>query len=99
MKITGHCKTPWALNKGAPLVIFRPETDEERNLVVKNKIQKIIDSLGFPANYCHLPAYESAKLKDGTVKLKQRQKHPTQVTFGYGNENEAWELFWRSIPG
>jgi hypothetical protein len=98
MRQTGFCKTPWALKEGAPRAIFRPETAEERDRVFKDRLQKVIDSFGYPAYSCDLPPYEEAKLKDGTVKLKKRKERPKQIVFNYGDEEEAWVLFWQSLP-
>ena len=98
MRQTGFCKTPWALNKGAPRKIFRPETDEERDEIFKENFRKVINSFGYPPKSCYLPAYETTKLKDGTVRLKKRREAPKQIVFDYGDEAEAWVLFWGSIP-
>ena len=98
MKQTGFCKTPWALNEGAPRKIFRPETAEERDRIAKNKLRRVINSFGYPPKSCDLPDYETTKLKDGTVRLKKRTQPPKQIAFDYGDEDEAWVLFWQSIP-
>lgn len=98
MKQTGFCKTPWALKEGAPRKILRPETAEERDALFKKKMQKLINSFGYPPKSCYLPDYETSKLKDGTVKLKKRTQAPKQIAFDYGDANEAWLLFWGSIP-
>lgn len=98
MKQTGFCKTPWALNEGAPRKILRPETADERDRIAKNKMQRLVNSFGYPPKSCYLPDYETTKLKDGTVRLKKRTQPPKQIAFDYGDEDEAWVLFWESIP-
>lgn len=98
MRQTGICKTPWALNQGAPHAIIRPESAAERDRLFLDKLQSVIDSFGHPPKSCDLPAYEEVELKDGTVKLKKRKEAPKQIVFNYGDEDEAWVLFWESLP-
>ena len=101
MKQTGFCKTPWALNPGAPRSILRAENEKERKQLARREIRQIIREFGYPANSCYLPLkngeWEKTVSKSGTVKTK-KYKVPATPVFGYGDEDEAWLLFWQSIP-
>lgn len=110
MRETGFCKTPWALNKGAPRSILRPETEQERLLIARTRINAVINTFGYPPKACRLPLKWNDKIedfewpytvaKDGTKKIA-KYKIPTSIMFEYVDEdceNEAWLLFWQSLP-
>lgn len=110
MKITGRSKTPWVLKPEAPRHIVRPETEHERTLVARKKINAIIGTLGYPPKACRLPLKWNEKIvdfewpytvaKDGTKKIT-KYKIPTSIMFEYVDEDcedEAWLLFWQSLP-
>lgn len=110
MRQTGFCKTPWALKEGAPRKIFRPETSEERERIAAKRINKVIRTFGYPPKACYLPLKWNEKLhdfewpytvnKDGVKKIA-KYKIPTSIMFDYVDpayEDEAWLLFWQSLP-
>ncbi len=110
MRVTGKCKTPWALNPEAPRNILRPETERERLLIARRRINEVIRTFGYPPKACRLPLewnemlqdfeWPYTEAKDGTKKIK-KYKIPTSIMFEYvdeDREDEAWLLFWQSLP-